>query len=260
VFHSFEEIKYIGGTAMRIVCVLALTVMLESCAITSPDIIEPVNSTNFAAYANFCEVNYAGARSAESVAVSGFASVEQQCGGFFDKLSQLTEFGRFSSQTLTASNLAAQSILQAARVAAESIVIVSASATLTQAIFNAFVQQYAFSPYLFKIRELTWQAFDKHRTDNVEVLSRLKTGYLPDDYCDAAILIQQHASICTLSSIQGLFDQQVARPAKVINAGSANNTPGQPAAIAEALRARRAFARPSQSGYVPIVAPNFIVK
>jgi hypothetical protein len=71
---------------MRIVCVLALAGMLESCAITSPDIIEPVNSTNFTAYANFCEVNYIGARSAESVAVSGFASVEQQCGGFFDKL------------------------------------------------------------------------------------------------------------------------------------------------------------------------------
>jgi hypothetical protein len=94
--------------------------------------------------------------------MSGFASVENQCGAFFDRLADLTQFWRFSNQTLSASSLAAQSILQAAKAAADSITIVSASITLTQAVFNASVQQYAFSPYLYKIRQLTWQAFDKH--------------------------------------------------------------------------------------------------
>jgi hypothetical protein len=149
--------------------------------------------------------------------MSGFASVENQCGAFFDRLADLTQFWRFSNQTLSASSLAAQSILQAAKAAADSITIVSASITLTQAVFNASVQQYAFSPYLYKIRQLTWQAFDKHGSDNAAALARLKSGFSADDYCGAAILMQQHASICSISSLASLFDQQIAVQTTVVH-------------------------------------------
>jgi hypothetical protein len=229
---------------------LFLILLLPSCSILDPTIIQPVNNTTASQYANYCEMNYSGPRSAGSVAVSGFASVEQQCGVFFDKLAELTEFGRFSSQSLSASNLAAQSIMQAAKAAADSVTIVSASITLTQAVFNAFVQQYAFSPYLYKIRQLTWDAFEKHQSDNATKLSQLKGGFLADDYCDAAVLIQQHASVCSISSIQSLFDQQVALPSLVSSSGTKQNGP-----VGKSLHG---LAGPTL-GFTPIVSPNFRV-
>jgi hypothetical protein len=126
---------------------------------------------------------------------------------FFDNLSALTQAGRFSVRALNASNLA-QSILQAAKVAVSNVTIVSSAITVTETVFNAFVEQYAFSPYLFKIRALTWQALDKHSRDNNAKLATLNVIGSPDAYCSAYVLVQQHASICTLSYIQMLFDRR----------------------------------------------------
>jgi hypothetical protein len=181
-------------------------------------VIADVNRAAVFEYAAYCAVPPDPTRSALSYAQTGFAYVERNCGVFFDKLAELTQAGRFATSALNATNLGAQSILFAARVAAQNVAIVGASVTLTEAIFNAFVQQYAFSPYLYKIRELTWQAFSKHVDENSAALSHLKSGFRPDDYCDAFILIQQHASLCTISNVQMLFDQQVALATKVVRA------------------------------------------
>ena len=171
-------------------------------------------------YGSYCAVPSDASRTALSYAETGFGYVEQQCGTFFDNLAALTQSGRFSIKALNATNLGAQSILQAAKVAASNVTIVSSALTLTEAVFNAFVEQYAFSPYLYKIRELTWQAFAKHTIDNDARLKSLNGLTSPDAYCSAYVLVQQHASICTLSNIQMLFDQQIANTTKVVDSGS----------------------------------------
>jgi len=171
-------------------------------------------------YASYCAAPPDATRSALSYVETGFGYVEQQCGVFFDNLAALTQSGRFSIKALNATNLGTQSILQAAKVAASNVTIVGSALTLTEAVFNAFVEQYAFSPYLYKIRELTWQAFDKHTRDNDTKLKALNGVGSPDAYCSAYVLVQQHASICTLSYIQMLFDQQIANTTKVVDAGT----------------------------------------
>jgi hypothetical protein len=201
-----------------------------------------------------------------SYADNGFAYVELQCGVFFDKLAEVTQAGRFAHSAFDASNLGTQSILQAAKVAAQKVTMVGSAITLSEAVFDAFVQQYAFTPYLYKIKELTFQAFDKHRQDNLAKLQQLKTGFSSDDYCDAVVLIQQHARICTISSIQALFDQQVANATTVTTpADKANGTkPGTGAANAGTSRRPSAFTPlatpPNSRGYIPLAAPNYTVQ
>jgi hypothetical protein len=204
-------------------------------------------------------------RSAVSYANSGFAYVEQQCGIFFDTLAEVTQAGRFTHSAFDASNLGAQSMLQAAKVAAQKVTIVGSAITLSEAVFDAFVQQYAFTPYLYKIKELTFQAFDKHRQDNLAKLQQLKTGFSSDDYCDAFVVIQQHARICTISSIQALFDQQVANVTTVTTpADKAKGKPGTGSANSGTPITRQPAAftpRATNSGaYISPVAPNYTVQ
>jgi hypothetical protein len=240
---------------------------LAGCS-SSMGAVPPVDSEHLQAYSNYCVIRYDGTRSAESVAASGFANVEQQCGIFFDKLAELTQEGRFASDALIASNLGTQTIMQAAKAAARSVTIVAASYTLSEAVLNAFIKQYAFAPYLYKIRELTWQSFQKHQNDNLTKLAQLKSGNTPDDYCDAAILIQQHANICTISFIQDLLDQQIANSTKVTDpttkadaaaAGSASPVapPHMRRMLATPVGAR---ANPAGSEFVPLISPNYSVK
>jgi hypothetical protein len=217
-------------------------------------------------YGGYCSTPPDKTRSAVSYADSGFAYVEQQCGVFFDKLAEVTQAGRFTHSALDASNLGTQSILQAAKVAAEKVTMVGSAITLSEAVFDAFVQQYAFTPYLYKIKELTFQAFDKHRQDNVAKLQQLKAGFLSDDYCDAVVLIQQHARICTISSIQALFDQQVANATTVTTPAdkAKGNKPGTGAANAGSPGATQPAAftpRATNSGaYILPRAPNYTVQ
>jgi hypothetical protein len=212
-------VEYILGHAMylrgAVACVLLL---LADCSSVQDPVTAKVDPVTVFQYGAYCSVPPDGTRSALSYAETGFGYVEQQCGIFFDNLAALTQSGRFSIKALNATNLGAQSILQAAKVAASNVTIVSSALTLTEMVFNAFVEQYAFSPYLYKIRELTWQAFDKHTRDNNAKLSALDGISTPDAYCSAYVLVQQHASICTLSYVQMLFDQQVATNTKVVDA------------------------------------------
>jgi hypothetical protein len=210
----------------------------------------------------YCPAPTDRTRSAVSYADAGFAYVEQQCGVFFDKLAELTQAGRFAHGALDASNLGTQSILQAAKVAAEKVTLVGSAITLTEAVFDAFVQQYAFAPYLYKIKELTFQAMDKHRQDNVAKLAQLKGASSPDDYCDAFVLVQQHARICTISSIQSLFDQQVANattvttPADKAKSNKTGNGAGNGGATPAMFTARAVNSRV----YIPPAAPNYTVR
>lgn len=245
---------------MRHLILSIASVALAGCTGLSEPLIQPLdNPENFIRYANYCAIPYDGNRSPQSIAVSGFASVEQQCGNFFDRLAELTQTGRFSHKALEASNLGTQSIMQAAKAAVRSVTIVSASFTLTEAVLNSFIEQYAFSPYLYKIRELTWQAFAKHLINSSAKLSELKNKIGPDEYCDAAILIQQHASICTISSIQGLFDQQVANTTRVVDADERNVRSF--AGMRTAASAHMVAPRPARiGGYTPMFAPNYTVR
>jgi hypothetical protein len=211
----------------------------------------------------YCAVPPDRTRSAVSYADSGFAYIEQNCGLFFDKLAEATQAGRFAHGALDAANLGTQSILQAASVAAQRVTLVGSAITLSEAVFDAFVQQYAFTPYLYKIKELTFQALQKHHDDNLPKLNQLKTGFSPDDYCDAFILVQQHARICTISSIQALFDQQVANQTAVVSASTPGKatTPGT-GISSTAAHPTAAFPRAIRgpSGYVSTVSPNYTVK
>jgi hypothetical protein len=188
---------------------------------------------------------------ASTYATAGYAYVEQQCGVFFDNLAEVTQAGRFGDRALTAGSLGATAILQAAKAAAQSVVIVAASATLTQAVFDSFVEQYAFAPYLYKLKDLTTQAFNQDTKENTSQIATLADT--PDGYCAAYILIQKHASICTISYLQMQFDSQIAKNNPV---GPPKATPpgGAPPGRASAVEFRR-------GGVItPSAAPNYIVR
>jgi len=219
-----------GGFASVFFCV-------AGCSVVQDPVTAKIDQSAIFQYGSYCAVPPDASRSALSYAETGFGYVEQQCGVFFDNLAALTQSGRFSIKALNATNLGAQSILQAAKVAASNVTIVSSALTLTEAVFNAFVEQYAFSPYLFKIRELTWQAFDKHTVDNDAKLKALNGLTSPDAYCSAYVLVQQHASICTLSYVQMLFDQQVANTTKVVDSGTNSKGTKQASGAAGTSRA-----------------------
>jgi hypothetical protein len=233
------------------------------CSVISPPPVQVPNPANMIAYANYCEIPFDGHRSAGSVAASGFASVEQQCGIFFDKLAELTQTGRFGNKAIEASSLGTQTIMQAAKAAARSVTIVGASYTIAEAVLNAFIEQYAFSPDLYQIRELTLQAFTQHTIDNQVKLISLRSGFTPDDYCDAAILIQQHSSICTVSSIQSLFDQQVAHATFVVDPHDKPRVAvveGARLARGASPRAFRLLGSARAQPFTPMVPPNFTVQ
>jgi hypothetical protein len=217
-------------------------------------------------YGGYCSMPPDRTRSAVSYANNGFAYIEQQCGVFFDSLAEVTQAGRFTHNALVASNLGTQSMLQAAKVAAQKVTMVGSAITLSEAVFDAFVQQYAFTPYLYKIKELTFQAFEQHKKDNDLQLKQMKTGFSSDDYCDAVVLIQQHARLCTISSIQALFDQQVANatvvttPADKANGTKPGTANGGTSRVPLAFTPRAVPQAPNPRGYNPPVAPNYTVQ
>src|SRR5438105_842419 len=144
---------------MRGPALIIIASMLGGCGTIGEPISAKAERDAIFQYGAACAVPPDFARSAESYASQGFAEVEERCGIFFDKLAQLTQAGRFTHRAVTTTSAATQSIMQAAKAAAESVTIVGQALLITQAVFDAFVEQYAFSPYLYKIQELTGQAF-----------------------------------------------------------------------------------------------------
>jgi hypothetical protein len=235
-----------------VLCAAVAAVTMSACSIVH-DPIGKLDNTAVNTFANYClsplTANPGGpALHAATYAAAGYAYVEQQCGLFFDNLAQVTQAGRFGDRALTAGSLGATAILQAAKAAAQSVVIVAASATLTQAVFDAFVEQYAFAPYLYKIKDLTTQAFNKHLTDTQAAIGSLPDT--PDGYCAAYILIQKHASICTISYLQMQFDSQVAKVNPV--GAPTNGATVNPAAVGAVHR--------TSPGITPFAAPNYTVR
>jgi hypothetical protein len=243
-------------------CIFLSLFCMTNCIGIQDPVTANVDRTALFSYGSYCAVPPDGSRSALSYAETGFGYVEQQCGVFYDNLAALTQSGRFSIKALNSTNLGAQSILQAAKVAASNVTIVGSAFTLTEAVFNAFVEQYAFSPYLYKLRELTWQTFDKHTHDNDVKLKSLDGLTTPDAYCSAYVLVQQHASICTLSYIQMLFDQQVANPTVVVDAGKGSKDSGsrQIASPARALVFDRLRTQNTVRGPIFPASPNYTVR
>jgi hypothetical protein len=245
---------------------LVMTTLLGCAALRDPLAIN-VDSPQVFEFGAYCSAPPTSSRSALSYARTGFGYVEQQCGIFFDKLAELNQAGRFGVKALNATSLGTQSILQAAKVAAEKVTIVASALTLSEAVLNAFVEQYALAPYLYKVRELTWQAFQRHQTENEAILAQLHNNFSADAYCDAFVLVQQHANICTLSHVQMLFDQQVAAATKVVNAedkarGQAVRELPAPMTLREGLRQQRVYSLPKGAprGYVPLISPNYTVQ
>jgi hypothetical protein len=240
--------------------IVFLIFFLAGCSVVRDPVVAKVDQAALLQYGSYCAVPPDASRTALSYAETGFGYVEQQCGIFFDNLAALTQSGRFATRALDATNLGATSILQAAKVAASNVTIVGSALTLTEAVFNAFVEQYAFSPYLYKIRELTWQALDKHTHDNDAKIRALDGLTTPDAYCSAYVLVQQHASICTLSYIQMLFDQQVANTTKVVDSGTASKASKPPAQGAGTSRAF-SYIRPySRSNSILPASPSYTVQ
>jgi hypothetical protein len=238
-----------------VLCTAVMAVAISACDVVR-DPIGKLDNTAINTFANYC-LNplavTAGAPTlhAATYTAAGYAYVEQQCGLFFDNLAQVTQAGRFGDRALTAGSLGATAILQAAKAAAQSVVIVAASATLTQAVFDAFVEQYAFAPYLYKLKDLTTQAFNKHLTDTQAAIASLPDN--PDGYCAAYILIQKHASICTISYLQMQFDSQVAK-SNPIGAPPSSGS-GIPAGAAGVTAVRR-----TGPPITPFAAPNYTVR
>jgi hypothetical protein len=233
-----------------------VAVVISACGIVH-DPIGKLDNNAINTFANYCVNPLAAASGAPTLhaatyVTAGYAYVEQQCGLFFDHLAELTQAGRFGDRALTASSLGAQAILQAAKAAAQSVVIVAASATLTQAVFDSFVEQYAFAPYLYKLKDLTTQAFNQHLTDTQTAIASLPDT--PDGYCAAYILIQKHASICTISYLQMQFDSQVAKANPVGKPTNGGN--GNPAGVAGVAAVRRGSGPPANS----FAAPNYTVR
>jgi hypothetical protein len=241
-----------------VLCVAVSAITIAACDLVH-DPIGKIDNSAVYTYANYCVSPQTASPAtplplhAKTYATAGYAYVEQQCGLFFDNLAQLTQAGRFSDKALTAGGLGATAILQAARAAAQSVTIVAASAALTEAVFDAFVEQYAFAPYLYKLKDLTSQAFNKHLDDTQRAIDGLTDT--PDDYCTAYILIQKHASICTISYLQMQFDQQIAKAVPV------TTPPKVGGATGPAPKALLRGAAPGGGGSAsPLAAPNYTVR
>src|SRR5690349_8804402 len=88
---------------------------LSACGTIEDPVVARIDNGQILQYGAYCAAPPDPTRSALSYAETGFGYVEQQCGVFFDKLASLTQTGRFSIKALNATNLGAQSILQAAK-------------------------------------------------------------------------------------------------------------------------------------------------
>jgi hypothetical protein len=110
-------------------------------------------------------------------------------------------------------------------------------------------------------RHVFWQAFVKHKSDNDANLKALNGLTSSDAYCSAFVLVQQHASICTLSYVQMLFDQQVANTTTVVVSGSPKgNPPANGAAINQRLFTSAVIRnRPAPPSILP-ASPSFTVQ
>src|SRR5882762_7340918 len=103
---------------------------LAGCSVVQDPVTAKIDQSALFQYGSYCAVPPDASRTALSYAETGFGYVEQQCGVFFDNLAALTQSGRFTIKSLNATNLGAQSILQAAKVAASNVTIVSSALTL----------------------------------------------------------------------------------------------------------------------------------
>jgi hypothetical protein len=157
----------------------------------------------------------------------GFTKIDVACRAYFDRLTEITQETRIARKGLGSGNLAALAVLNATNAATKAITITGAGVTLVDQLVQEFAETYAYTPYLYKIRQLVQDSMQDFKTRS---LNSAKTAGLAtrsaDNYCAAYTYIVDYASLCTKTAVQTLFDQQIAVPSVADNKQGAGGTPG----------------------------------
>jgi hypothetical protein len=157
----------------------------------------------------------------------GFTKVDIACRAYFDRLTETMQEARLSRKGLGTANTAALAVLSATSAAAKAITITSAGVTLVDQLMQEVEETYAYTPYLYKIRDLVQSSMQDFKSKSVD--SARKAGLAaasPDNYCAAYTYVVDYASLCTKTAIQSLFDQQVAVPSVAANSTTGGTKPG----------------------------------
>jgi hypothetical protein len=148
----------------------------------------------------------------------GFTKIDVACRAYFDRLTEITQETRIARKGLGSGNLAALAVLNATNAATKAITITGAGVTLVDQLVQEFAETYAYTPYLYKIRQLVQDSMQDFKTRS---LNSAKAAGLAtrsaDNYCAAYTYIVDYASLCTKTAVQTLFDQQIAVPSVADN-------------------------------------------
>jgi hypothetical protein len=205
--------RFIFMKTRALLCSFALS-GCASLAAVSPT----VNNDDIIATAQMCEAPPNVTINPATFMDIGFTKLDMACRAYFDRLTDITQQTRISRKALGSGNIAALAVMNATNVAAPAITITAAGVLLADQIISEFAETYAYTPYLFKIRQLVADSMSDFKTRSRAAAAAENMSFMSsDNYCKAYQYIVDYASLCTVSSIQLLFDQQIAMPSTTQN-------------------------------------------
>ena len=237
--------------ALRGAALAALSLQLASCAsFDRAGVREPAPS-DITAFTNECGAGGNGGISAQDYVLAGYAYVDRACGRFFDAITMLNKEIRFSRRSLGQANLAANAILQAASVAGRTVNIVATGITLTDQVLGNVVEEFAFAPYTFRLKNWVESSSAQHRIATEPQRMQLRSDV--GGYCTAYGLVRAYASLCSISTMQAWVDQAIANaaPPTASTAPATPTTARTAASLEMGLRQPRAAPAASVPGVVP---------
>jgi hypothetical protein len=182
---------------------------------------------------------------------AGFDLVDEQCGIFFDNLTNLARDTRYTSTSIATANAQAAAILGVVEASAKSIAIVAAGTELARRLVDNYAEVYAFAPYAVEIRRLVDTAFSAYRDDAQvnSAIARLETGSnTGDSLCLAHNIVRNYAKICSIANLDALARQAIGT-ANVREAGASArpsiSTPLRAPTSREAVTFRRTLSLPN---------------
>lgn len=201
----------VGRRRITFRTVLALAA-LSGCTATG-DKLGPPTVAEVHAYAQQCGQPVDG-QSAAGAALTGVALVELRCGEFFDRLIELQHNVGFARQGLSTGNTQAAAILAALKQSATSIAILAAATEFATSLLDSYSRTYTFANYAGDLRRLVFEAMGAHKRSDefkfsIEILS--SADGRGTSYCMAQRVIQDYARICTVSGIESLTRQAIAK-------------------------------------------------
>ena len=188
---------------MRVVAVF-MTVLLGGCY-QLDGVSSDVDYEMLFAATTSCSRSPGEAATPDHLMIRGFTDVYAACEGFFNSATKAQQDAFVGNKTLDAAQIATIAILGATAspaAAAKAITITAAGVVLAKEIINQSTNTYAFNTHLYKVRELTRASMASYKA------SALTNP--PANYCLAYNYVVEYATLCSISSMKLLLDQQVA--------------------------------------------------